>query len=152
MPTGGAHGSCAALFTTFATIYVIENKLGYVFAAETGFLLAEDPDVVKAPDFAFVTKDRMPPLTDKYAKVASDLVLEVRSPSDRKAGTEEKIEEWLRYGVRYVLDLDPVKETLHVHRPGAEPTMLTKADSFIAEDILPGFALPLSKVFINYDE
>lgn len=149
MPTGDTHGACTALFTAFVTIYVSEHKLGRVFAAETGFLLAENPDTVKAPDFAFVAKDRMPALTGKYAKVVPDLVLETRSPNDRKAGVEEKINEWLSFGTSYVLDLNPAKETVMVYRPSEAPLTLTKSDTFTAEDILPGFTLPLTKVFLG---
>lgn len=149
MPTGDLHCSCTMLFGSFVTVYIVSKGLGFVFSSECGFQLADNPDTVKSPDFAFVAKARMPPFTGKYAKVAPDLVLETRSPSDRKAGIEEKIAEWLSFGVLYVLDLNPAKETLAIHRPGHEPVTLTKTDTFTAEDILPGFALPLTKVFIE---
>lgn len=147
MPTGDMHGSCTALFTAFATLHILEHKAGDVFAAETGFLLSESPDTVKAPDFAYVAKGRMPTHTGKYPKVVPDLVLETRSPSDRKAGVEEKINEWLSFGTKYVLDLDPAKEILIVYRPNEAPLTLTKNDTFTAEGILPGFFLPLTKLF-----
>ncbi len=147
MPAGFSHGHFSLLFGTFVMVYVLEKGLGYGVNAETGFLLAENPDTVLAPDFAFVAKEKVVSVTTKYARVVPDLVLETRSPSDRKAGIEEKIAEWLSFGVLYALDLNPAKETLVVHRPGHEPVTLTKADTFTAEDILPGFALPLSKVF-----
>ncbi len=148
MPTGDTHGSCTALLTAFLVIPVAQHNLGSVFAAETGFLLQENPDVVKSPDFAFVAKLRMSPFTGKHAKVTPDLVLETRSPSDRKAEIERKIAEWLSFGTKYVLDMNPAKETLTVYRPGAATVTLARADTFTAEDILPGFNLPLYKVFL----
>jgi len=147
MPTGDEHGLRTGLFTILTGAHILTNDLGYAFSAESGFLLQENPDTVKAPDFAFVAKHRMPPFTGKYAKVVPDLVMETRSPSDRKAGIEEKINEWLSFGTKYVLDLNPAKETLIIHRPGYSPLTLTKNDTFSAEDILPGFALPMAKVF-----
>jgi hypothetical protein len=33
--------------------------LGYVFGAETGFVIEHDPDSVLAPDFAFVSAERV---------------------------------------------------------------------------------------------
>lgn len=39
--------------------YVAERNLGEMYAAETGFLLAHNPDTVLAPDAAFVRGDRV---------------------------------------------------------------------------------------------
>ncbi len=147
MPTGDEHGLRTGIFTILAGAYILTNDLGDCFAAETGFLLSENPATVKAPDFAFVSKARRVPLTGRHVKVVPDLVLETRSPNDRKAGIEEKVSEWLSFGTRYVLDLDPVKQTILVYCPGVDPLLLSQSDSFTAEDILPGFALPLTKVF-----
>ena len=147
MPTGGLHGTCAVLFAAFTSVYVAEKDLGAVFAAESGFLLKQNPDTVLEPDFAFVTKAWMPPLTAKFVAAAPDSALETRSPGDRKAGIEEKIAEWFSFGVSYVLDLDPARRTLAVHRSGVEPAVLGAGDTFVAEDILLGFALRLERIF-----
>jgi len=148
MPTGDAHGTCTAKFSAFITIHVLEKGLGDIFAAESGFIIGQNPDTVKAPDFAFVAKDRLTFVrSQRFVPVAPDLVLETRSPSDRKASIQEKIEEWLAAGVRIVLDLDPAKEELHVYRQNAEPVTLSVEDSFVADDLLPGLVLPLRKVF-----
>jgi hypothetical protein len=39
--------------------HVEERRLGAVYAAETGFLLARNPDTVRAPDAAFVRRERV---------------------------------------------------------------------------------------------
>jgi Uma2 family endonuclease len=39
--------------------HVEERGLGIVYAAETGFLLARDPDTVRAPGAAFVRRERV---------------------------------------------------------------------------------------------
>ena len=56
--------------------------LGCVFATGTGFTLQRNPDTVRAPDAAFVAKDRMPPgeAPDGYLALAPDLAVEVISP------------------------------------------------------------------------
>jgi hypothetical protein len=38
--------------------HVRTRQLGLVYAAETGFLLTRDPDTVRAPDVAFVARER----------------------------------------------------------------------------------------------
>jgi Uma2 family endonuclease len=54
-PAGNEHGSLAALFTGLLVPYVRAQKLGKVYAAETGFKLSSDPDTVRAPDVAFIS-------------------------------------------------------------------------------------------------
>jgi len=149
-PTGGEHGLFTADLTVEIGSFVRSNNLGRCFVAETGFLLRRNPDTVLAPDFAFVAKDRLPGSPVRgYWPVVPDLVLETRSPSDRPAAVARKMNRWLVAGVRLVLDLDPATRTLIVHRPGEPPVTLTPADTLGGYDVLPGFALPLDRLFIN---
>ncbi len=122
--------------------------MGVGFSANTGFLLAQNPDTVKAPDFAFTTMKRLPrDRTFGYLAVAPDLVLETATGEDQATTAEAKIQEWLAVGTSIALLLDAATESLTVYRTGADSVRLTRSDSFIAEDILPGFALPLANVF-----
>src|SRR5438105_2563543 len=59
-PAGGEHGATAADFTVELGYYIKKHKLGRIFAAETGFKIAVNPDTVRGPDFAFVSKERIP--------------------------------------------------------------------------------------------
>ena len=147
-PTGESHGSYTADLTIEIGWYVRSNQLGQCYAAEMGFYLSRNPDNVKAPDFAFVAKDRLPAQRGAgYMAIVPDLVLETRSPSDRTAGIRDKINEWLVAGVRMVLDLDPARRVLTVYRPDAEPVTLTETDTLDGGDVLPGFTLPLTRLF-----
>ena len=47
-------------FTVLIGQFVKANTLGVVFGAEIGFRLASDPDTVRAPDLAFVRRERIP--------------------------------------------------------------------------------------------
>jgi len=64
--------------------HVEENGLGAVFAAETGFLLEGNPDTVRAPDVAFVRRDRVEEVgeTAGFFPGPPDLAVEVVSPGD----------------------------------------------------------------------
>lgn len=42
-------------FETLLNVHVKINKLGKVYAAETGFKLSTNPDPVRAPDVAFIS-------------------------------------------------------------------------------------------------
>lgn len=59
MPAGNLRGYIASKIGAFLTIFVEENKLGAVFAAETGFTIFNDPDTVCAPDSAFVGNEKL---------------------------------------------------------------------------------------------
>ena len=53
-PAGHQHGRIAINVTTPLDQHVRAHGLGTVYAAETGFKLASNPDVVRAPDVAFI--------------------------------------------------------------------------------------------------
>jgi len=49
-PAGAEHGVVAGRIYRFVAEYVDANDLGLTFAAETGFKMESDPDLVRAPD------------------------------------------------------------------------------------------------------
>src|SRR5438552_3045749 len=69
-PTSDAHGLVALWLAHLILTFVKAHGLGKVFAAETGFVISVNPDTgrntVRAPDIAFVSKDRLVPLTGKF--------------------------------------------------------------------------------------
>jgi Uma2 family endonuclease len=148
-PTGGEHGYSTSKTGSRIDIYVEENDLGLCFAAETGFLVAQNPDMVLAPDFAFIAKNHLTqPITDKFIPIIPDLVIETRSPSDSAKRITSKVQEWLDAGVRMILEINPKKKLLTVYRPGKKPQLLSSGDTFSGDDVLPGFELAVSKLFL----
>lgn len=129
--------------------HVLSNDLGEVYAAETGFLIARNPDTVRAPDVAFIQKDRLPPRGGKpgWVRVIPDLVAEVVSSGDRISEVDDKVRMWLDAGVRVVLVAWPDRRTIDVYRPGEPMRTLRESDQLDDGDVVPGLALPLSQVF-----
>ncbi len=147
-PPGGEHGYTTASLAARITVFADEYDLGYCFAAETGFKIGSDPDTVLAADFAFVAVDRLPEgVPVKHVPLAPDIVLETRSPRDSKRDVASKTLLWLQAGTRVVWVLDPKAKTLTVHRFGHVPQTLGPADTLREEEILPGFAYPLARLF-----
>lgn len=147
-PPGGEHGNRTMSTAAFASVHVISHDLGCCFAAETGFRVAFDPDTVIAPDWAFVSKEKMPdPIPAGYVPVVPDIVLETRSPSDSKREVALKIEQWLQGGVKVVWDRDPATKRPAIHRSGRTTEILGPDDALRGQDELPGFEIPLSIVF-----
>ena len=56
----GRRGRVASRINHRLGDFVEEHDAGEVFAAETGFRLASSPDTVRAPDAAFVSRERLP--------------------------------------------------------------------------------------------
>ena len=144
---GGEHGSKIERIGARASVFVYDHDLGECFAAETGFKVRQDPDTVRGPDWSFVRKSRLESsITKKHIPLVPDIVLEVRSPDDSARKFADRAAMWVEFGVPIVWALDPDKEELRVHREH-EVRILGPDDTLTGEEILPGFELPLSKVF-----
>ncbi len=149
-PPGYEHGKYVNRLNYFITHHVIQNDLGEVVAAETGFRLSRDPDTVRAPDIAFVSKARQPAIPPTgYADFAPDLVAEVVSPNDDPDEIQSKVRDWLEAGVRVVLVLYPRSRQIAVYRSLREVIILTEADTLTAPDVLPGFTCPVADIFAS---
>ena len=145
-PAGAEHGVVALRIASFLTVHVDENDLGLAFAAETGFRMGSD--LVRAPDASFVRKRRLIEPTPKgFYPSFPDLAVEVVSPDDRKRDLLDKVNMWLAYGTSVVWVADPRTMTLAIHRVGQPARVLNVGDVLRDEPLLPGFELPLSKVF-----
>jgi len=146
---GPAHGDTTVVLTIYAGYYVIENGLGRSFAAETRFTIERNPDTAIAPDWAFVATERLPAVYPArgYLDLAPDLVLEVRSPSDTEREAVAKMQRWMRAGVRLGWELNMNTRVLTVYRPNQEPRTVGIDGVIDGEDVLPGFTLPMRRLF-----
>src|SRR5437764_15244055 len=125
-PPGTGHGARAARLTLRVGAFVEQHDLGQVFAQDTGFKIERDPDTVRAPDVAFVVRERLAQIPPEgYAELAPDWVAEIVSPSDRPGEVLEKVAQWLRAGVRGVCVLDQVRRDALICR--ADGTVSTGA-------------------------
>ena len=148
-PAGGPHGYVAMNIGVLLGVHVRSNGLGRVFAAETGFILRRSPDTVRAPDAAFICYDRLSEgdLPEGFISVMPDLVVEVVSPTDTRREVQEKVEEWLRAGVRLVWVIYPVTRSADVYRSIEDVSHLTEDDRLDGEDVVPDFACRLGELF-----
>lgn len=151
MPLPGfRHGRIANRIAVSLSNHVERNHLGVVVAAETGFLLRQGPDEVRGADVAFISKARYEAASfaeEKHFPGAPDLAVEVVSPSDSYSEVEEKVLAWLRAGARLVVVVDPKKEVVFVHLPGATPEILTADDTLDASSTVPGWTFKVGDAF-----
>lgn len=147
-PAGFEHGVVAGRFYGYLFIFVQQNRLGLVTAAETGFQIGHDPDTVRAPDVGFIRTDRVPLVrTRGYFQGPPDLAVEVVSPGDRAGELLAKVRDWLSAGCHVVWVVDPTSQTISVYRDSRQPAMLTDNDELTEDALLPGFRLPVVDIF-----
>jgi Uma2 family endonuclease len=149
-PPGNIHGKRTMRLGWRLAQHVETNDLGVVFAAETGFQLASDPDTVRGVDIAFVSKERADAAgeVEGYWPGAPDLAVEVISPNDTYTQVEEKVaDEYLEAGTRAVWVLNPRRRTVTIYRSLTEITILTEQDGLEGGDVVPGFRCPVSEIF-----
>ena len=148
-PPGHVHGRVAMKFGWRLAQHVKANNLGIVYAAETGFLLETDPDTVRAPDCAFVSRERLGDIGDVegYLPGAPDIAVEVISPGDTYTEVEEKAIEWLANGSAMVLVLNPRKRTATVYRSLTDITILDQNAILDISDVVPDFKVSVKDLF-----
>jgi Uma2 family endonuclease len=148
-PAGKEHGEVTVRITWRLAQHVEGHRLGVVFAAETGFRIAADPDTVRAPDVAFVSQARLDAAgaVEGYWPGAPDLVVEVVSPNDRYTDVEEKTTDWLEAGARMVLVVNPRKRNVTVYRSLSEIVILTAEDTLSGLDVVPGWEVRVGDIF-----
>lgn len=145
-PAGGRHGDVEGEIFFHLKSLVRKHNLGKVYPGDTGFLVETDPDTVRAPDVAFVARERVVD-TDKYIPLAPDLAVEILSPNDRFSEVTAKVRDWLAHGARLVWVVDPARREVLVYKPETAVVTLTEEDAIEGGDVLPGFTLPVRDVF-----
>lgn len=148
-PAGNKHGKIAMALGFRLAAFVQEHGLGAVYAAETGFLIQQKPDTVRAPDVAFVTQARIDEVgpVDGYWPGAPDLVAEVVSPNDRFSDTERKALGWLEAGSKIVWVVDPAQSHVTEYRSATDIRVLNSDEHLSAPQLLPGWEVTIAELF-----
>ncbi len=139
-PTGAVHGHVVMRLGARLIGHVDTHRLGFVLT-EVGFRLSSSPDTVRAPDLAFIRRERLPQgtLPRGFWTGPPDLAVEVLSPDDRPSDVHAKISDYLTHGVPLVVVIDPDERSVIAHRPSAPPITLGVADFLDLDDVVQGF-------------
>lgn len=144
-PPGETHGVLASRIDRLLGEFVEEHDLGTV-GVESGFYLERNPDTVRGPDVWFISKDRFDPdmEVEGYCEIVPDLVVEIISLNDTYREVMDKVDEYLQAGVRLVWVVDPKRRTITLY-PGA--ATVREGDLLTGGDVLPGFSVPVLRLF-----
>ena len=146
-PPGFRHGRLTVDLAARLSAHLRATAAAQVLVVESGFHLARDPDTVRGPDIAVISRDRLPvPEPTGFPGVAPDLVVEVRSPGDRAGEVLAKVADWLTAGTRLVWVVDPDRQLARVYRQDGSESVVTEHEALDGEDVVPGFSCSLDAI------
>lgn len=136
---------CSVLFSRLLANWVYPRRLGRVFDSAGGFILPNTD--LKAPDVSFVRASRLRQRLRYFAEMVPDLVVEIKSQSDRIKPLEAKIQMFLSLGAVVGILIDPDQETLTVYRLTGEPIVLSGEEILTIPELFPDWELPVSEIW-----
>jgi len=146
---GGTHGEICGNAYTVLREFVRPRNLGRVLSNDTFLKTKTDPDSYRGADVCFLSYERLSKdqPTPQGPIPVPDLVIEVKSPSDRVNRATAKATEYLEAGVAAVVLLIPETKEASLFLPDELPTRLAGSDVLAIPDVLPGFSTPVSAFF-----
>lgn len=144
------HGIACNTISWLITNHVKQHGLGRVMSNDTFIQTRTNPDSVRGADVLYVSYERLPrgPVPAGVLRVAPELVVEIRSPSDRWPDVITKVMEYLNIGVKLVVVLDVVTATASLFRDRDHwQQVLDNGDVMDLGEVLPGFAVPVRQLF-----
>ena len=143
------HGKLMTRAARILDEFVEANDLGTVLSGDSGLITERDPDTLRGADVSFASFERLPRDADldKYPELSPEVVLEIRSPSERWSKVLEKVAEYLNAGVLRVCVLDPPSRTIHVYLPDQPEFQLTENDELTLPELHEDFRESVSRFF-----
>ncbi len=140
------HGIVISILDTELRLYNRKVDVGQVLP---GIAFVLDPENAPRPDLAFVVKERLIGINYYDAFPGPpDLAVEVVSRTDVTFNVDDKVEDYLKAGVRLVWVINPRNKLVFVYHPNADkPQVLGLKDELDGENIIPGFKLPVKTLF-----
>ncbi|MBE9235889.1 Uma2 family endonuclease [Anabaena aphanizomenioides LEGE 00250] len=133
------------LFSRLLANWVYPRRLGRVFDSAGGFILPDSN--LTAPDVSFVRAARLRQSPRYFGELVPDLVVEIKSQSDRIKTLEKKVINFINLGAVVGILIDPDEETVTVYRSEGEPMVFNNNDVLTIPELLPGWELPISELW-----
>ncbi|HEY9866116.1 MAG TPA: Uma2 family endonuclease [Candidatus Obscuribacterales bacterium] len=144
-PSDIVSSEIGAIFTRFLGNWVYPRRLGRVFDSAGGFILPNTN--LKAPDVSFVRASRLRQSVRYFAELVPDLVVEIKSQSDRINPIKNKINQFLELGAQVAILIDPDELTVTVYRSTEEPIVLGNGDILTLPELFAGWELPINELW-----
>lgn len=129
----------------FLFAWVNPRRLGRVFDSAGGFILPNSN--LTAPDVSFVSAARLRQSPRYFGELVPDLVVEIKSQSDRIKTLKNKILNLIKLGAIIGILIDPDEETVTVYRSQGEPIVFHNGDILTLPELFPGWELAVSELW-----
>src|SRR4051812_34346550 len=139
---GYSESRLAVFLLGLLNAYVIPRNLGIVTGADGTVELM--PDLVRIPDVAFTSWDRLPGRrrpTNPVPRLTPDLAVEVLSRGNTPGEMAAKRLDYFTAGVTLVWEIDPDARVVVVYTSPAQSTTLGVTATLDGGVVLPGFTL-----------
>lgn len=147
---GYAESGIASLLVIAIGNFIAQENLGVVTGGDGMFRLPDN--LVRIPDVAYVAWERLPNEqipSDPVPAIVPDLAVEVLSAGNTPEEMSRKLHEYFRAGVRLVWFIDPKTKTVTVYTSPKRSKAIDATGTLDGGKVLPGFSLPVSKLFVN---
>ena len=133
------------LFSRLLANWVYPRRLGRVFDSAGGFILPDSN--LTAPDVSFVSAARLRQSPRYFGELVPDLVVEIKSQSDRIKTLKNKILNLIKLGEIIGILIDPDEETVTVYRSQGEAIVFHNGDILTLPELFPGWELAVSELW-----
>lgn len=142
------HGRLQTRLARYLDVHTEEHDLGAV-VTESGHILARNPDTVRGPDVAFISKARLATQEPTgFIPGGPDLAVEIVSENDTVTEVMDKLKEYFRAGTRMVMVVYPNTQQVYVYEGSMTNVRIVDIDGTLdGGEVLPGFKLPLRDLF-----
>ena len=148
-PTGSEGGSTELEIAVELSLWARQDGRGKVFGSNAGFTLPDGS--MRAPDAAWVSLWRWNALSredqKRFAPICPEFIIELRSPSDKLADLQAKMEMWIANGAEVAWLIDPLEKAVTIYRPGEQPELLAQPTSVQGSGPIAGFELVLARIW-----
>lgn len=147
-PTNAETGHYNSEINADLVIWNRQSKLGKTFDSSTGFKLPNGAE--RSPDSAWISNERWNALPveqkKRFAPIAPDFVLELRSADQNLIELREKMDEYMTCGCRLGWLVDPPDRRTYVYSENGDIQTISFDDVLSGGDVMPGLEMRLADV------
>ena len=131
-----------------------QHRLGVVRGSSAGFWMRNRN--CRAPDISFIPKARLQalgfsPSSRQFFPGAPDLAIEILSPNNTRAETDERLRDFFASGTQVTWVINPDEQYAEVCHSLTERKLLGPGASLDGEHLLPGFKYPILDLFKEWE-
>ena len=141
------HGTVVLNLSKAVARWANGSSSGYA-CFDLGLILNREPDTVRFPAVSFfVEGERFSENDQDATETVPVVVVELASTADRRRAMGPRVADYVEFGVKLVLVIDPSLEQVTIWVPGLPKVELSKGDELAHLQPLPGFEIRVEDLF-----